>query len=103
MIPFFFALGLYNGTAPLSITKAQSIKETDGFSSAWTVPFGARAYVEMMQCRRDPEPLVRVLVNDRVVPLHGCPVDKLGRCRRRDFVKGLTFARSGGDWSQCYE
>ncbi|KAJ5509426.1 hypothetical protein N7527_011569 [Penicillium freii] len=103
MIPFFFALGLYNGTSPLSLTKAQSTKETDGFSSSWTVPFGARAYVEMMQCRRDPEPLVRVLVNDRVVPLHGCPVDKLGRCRRRDFVKGLTFARSGGDWPQCYE
>lgn len=102
MIPFFFALGLYNGTAPLSTTQAQSTSETDGFSAAWTVPFGARAYVEMMQCRRDPEPLVRVLVNDRVVPLHGCPTDKLGRCRRRDFVKGLSFARSGGDWPQCY-
>ncbi|OQE31156.1 hypothetical protein PENFLA_c002G10123 [Penicillium flavigenum] len=103
MIPFFFALGLYNGTAPLSLTHVQSPSQTDGFSSAWTVPFGARAYVEMMQCRREPEPLVRVLVNDRVIPLHGCPVDKLGRCRRRDFVKGLTFARSGGDWAKCYK
>ncbi|RAH74148.1 histidine phosphatase family protein [Aspergillus aculeatinus CBS 121060] len=102
MIPIFFALGLYNGTKPLSKTKVESMKETDGFSAAWTVPFGARAYVEMMQCKAQPEPLVRVLVNDRVVPLHGCAVDKLGRCKRDDFVRGLSFARSGGNWDQCF-
>ncbi|CAI7663681.1 unnamed protein product [Penicillium glandicola] len=103
MIPIFSALGLYNGTATLPITHIQSSADADGYSAAWTVPFGARAYIEMMQCSRESEPLVRALVNDRVVPLHGCKVDSLGRCRRSDFVKGLSFARAGGDWDQCYE
>ncbi|KAJ5543323.1 Histidine phosphatase superfamily clade-2 [Penicillium sp. DV-2018c] len=105
MIPFFFALGLYNSTAPLPRTHLQPADEADGYSAAWTVPFAARAYIEMMQCPSDPdpEPFVRVIVNDRVVHLHGCSVDSLGRCRRRDFVDGLTFARSGGNWDQCFD
>ncbi|KAJ5824132.1 Histidine phosphatase superfamily clade-2 [Penicillium robsamsonii] len=103
MLPIYFAMGLYNGTAPLPIDHLQTPKGADGYSSAKTVSFGARAYIEMMQCRKEPEPLVRVLVNDRVVPLHGCKADKLGRCRRSDFVKGLSYARAGGDWTQCYE
>lgn len=102
LIPIFFALGLYNGTAPLPQDRIQSQAQADGYSAAWTVPFAARAYIEMMQCKHQSEPLVRVLVNDRVVPLHGCDVDKQGRCRRSDFVRGLSFARSGGDWSSCY-
>ncbi|CAI7602984.1 unnamed protein product [Penicillium bialowiezense] len=105
MIPIFFALGLYNSTLPLPRTHLQTPDKADGYSAAWTVPFAARAYVEMMQCRSDPdpEPFVRILVNDRVVPLHGCSVDPLGRCRRKDFVNGLTFARSGGKWDQCFD
>ncbi|KAJ5171660.1 phytase [Penicillium capsulatum] len=104
MIPIFFALGLYNHTARLPQTHVQSVHKADGYSAAWTVPFGARAYIEMMQCQNDPdpEPLVRVLVNDRVVPLHGCPVDQLGRCRRKEFIHGLSFARSGGNWKDCF-
>lgn len=106
MIPIFFALGLYNDTAPLPRTHAESAAKADGFSAAWTVPFGARAYIEMMQCSSQgkgaQEPLVRVLVNDRVVPLHGCDVDELGRCRRDDFIKGLSFAKDGGNWGSCY-
>lgn len=102
LIPIFFALGLYNGTEPLPADRIQSRESADGYSAAWTVPFAARAYVEMMQCRGESEPLVRVLVNDRVVPLHGCEVDVLGRCRRDDFIRGLSFARAGGDWASCY-
>lgn len=102
MIPIFFALGLYNGTKPLSRTLVESTVETNGYSAAWTVPFAARAYIEMMQCDAEPEPLVRALVNDRVVPLYGCNVDSLGRCRLNDFVQGLSFARSGGDWGSCF-
>jgi 3-phytase len=95
-------MGLYNGTAPLPQDHIQSEVQADGYSAAWTVPFAARAYIEMMQCSCSAEPLVRVLVNDRVVPLHGCNADKLGRCRRSDFVRALSFARSGGDWASCY-
>lgn len=102
LISIFFALGLYNGTKPLPKKHVQSADGADGYSAAWTVPFAARAYVEMMQCRGEHEPLIRVLVNDRVVPLHGCEVDVLGRCRRDDFIHGLSFAREGGDWTDCY-
>lgn len=102
LIPVFFALGLYNGTEPLPRGHVQSDAAANGYSAAWTVPFAAHAYIEMMQCRSEVEPLVRVLVNDRVVPLHGCEVDQWGRCRRDDFVRGLSFARADGVWENCY-
>ncbi|KAL4887954.1 3-phytase A [Aspergillus ambiguus] len=102
MVSIFWALGLYNGTKPLSTTTVQDITQTDGYSAAWSVPFAARAYIEMMQCRAEKEPLVRVLVNDRVMPLYGCTTDGLGRCTRDDFIQGLSFARSGGNWAQCF-
>ncbi|PGH12490.1 hypothetical protein AJ79_04234 [Helicocarpus griseus UAMH5409] len=105
MLSIYTALGLFNGTRPLSNTTVQSAEETGGFSAAWTVPFGGRAYVEKMECDSTPvarEPLVRVLINDRVVPLYGCKVDGLGRCRLAEFVEGLSYARGGGDWARCY-
>ncbi|KAJ6104542.1 phytase [Penicillium sp. IBT 18751x] len=104
LIPIFFALGLYNGTATLPTQHIQSESAADGYSASKAVPFAARAYIEMMQCSKDKnsDPLVRVLVNDRVVPLHGCTVDKYGRCRRKDWIDGLSFATNGGDWLSCY-
>ncbi|KAJ5778135.1 Histidine phosphatase superfamily clade-2 [Penicillium odoratum] len=102
MIPIFFALGLYNATAPLPTTHVQSDSAADGFSAAWTVPFAARAYVEVMECGTEKEEFVRVLVNDRVVPLQGCGVDKLGRCKKEEFIDALSFAKEGGDWASCY-
>ncbi|KAF7715788.1 3-phytase A [Penicillium ucsense] len=101
MIPIFFAMGLYNGSVPLPLDRIVSAAEADGYSASWAVPFAARAYVEMMLCGRETEPLVRVLVNDRVAPLKGCQVDRFGRCRRDDFVNALSFARDGGEWSSC--
>ncbi|KAL4948862.1 3-phytase A [Aspergillus filifer] len=102
MISIFFAMGLYNGTAPLSQTEVETVEEMDGYSAAWAVPFGARAYFELLSCDGQTEPLVRALVNDRVVPLKGCDVDELGRCGLSDWVAGLSFARSGGSWKSCY-
>ncbi|PGH08757.1 hypothetical protein AJ80_07795 [Polytolypa hystricis UAMH7299] len=105
MLSIYTALGLYNGTHALNTTTIESAEETDGFSSSWIIPFGAMAYIEKMECDSTPvanEPLVRVLVNDRVVPLHGCAVDSLGRCKLDDFLKGLSFARDGGDWESCF-
>ncbi|KAN0071554.1 Histidine phosphatase superfamily [Elaphomyces granulatus] len=102
MTSIFTALGLYNGTKKLSPTEIETILETNGYSAAWTVPFAARSYIEMMLCGSEEEPFIRVLVNDRVVPLHGCKVDSLGRCRRDDFVQGLSFARDGGNWASCH-
>ncbi|OJJ47355.1 hypothetical protein ASPZODRAFT_132351 [Penicilliopsis zonata CBS 506.65] len=100
--PIFFAMGLYNSTAPLSNTSVESVDQTNGYSAAWSVPYSARAYIEMMTCQNHKQPLVRVLINDRVIPLHGCAVDSLGRCTRDDFVQGLSFARQGGNWAACF-
>jgi hypothetical protein len=102
MTAIFFAMGLYNSTAPLSKTSLETTGETRGYSAAYTVPFAARAYFEKLQCVGYTEELVRVIVNDRVIPLHSCGADSLGRCKLDSFVQSLSFARNGGDWSTCF-
>lgn len=103
MTGIFFAMGLYNGTAPLSNTTRADAAQLDGYSASWTVPFAARMYVEKMVCEdAGGEELVRVLVNDEVRPLSGCGADELGRCTLGKFVDSLGFAREGGDWSSCF-
>lgn len=58
--------------------------------------------MEKMKCDGDAEEKVRIIVNGRVVPLVGCPIDGKGRCGLEAFVKGLAFARQGGKWDQCF-
>jgi hypothetical protein len=76
--------------------------ETNGYSASWTVPFGSRAYFEKLRCKGDSEEFVRVLVNDRVQPLHTCGGDVLGRCILSKFIDSLSFAKMGGHWDQCF-
>ena len=102
MTAIFSALGLYNSTSPLSNTTLEVTAQTHGYSASWTVPFAARAYFEKLKCAGTQEEFVRVLVNDRVLPLQTCGGDKLGRCRLSAFVNSLSFAEAGGDWSQCF-
>jgi hypothetical protein len=97
------ALGLYNNTEPLSNTTVQTTKETNGYSAAWTVPFASRLYIEKLQCRHEKEEFVRVVVNDRVMPLEVCDADKHGRCKLSKFVESQSFARGDGLWDQCSE
>lgn len=101
MTAVFFALGLYNETMPLSNTTLETEAQAEGYSAAWTVPFAARMYVEKLQCAGHKEEFVRIIVNDRVLPLETCGGDDLGRCELNDFVDSLGFARSGGGWSSC--
>ncbi|RFU28553.1 hypothetical protein B7463_g7773, partial [Scytalidium lignicola] len=98
----FSALGLYNETSNLSNTTIQTTSETHGYSASWTVPFASRAYFEKMKCEGIDDELVRVIVNDRVLPLKTCGGDEFGRCTLNDFVSSLSFSRSGGDWDQCF-
>ncbi|KAK2041562.1 histidine acid phosphatase [Colletotrichum somersetense] len=102
MMAIYGALGLYNETRPLSKTERTPVSEAKGFTASWTVPFAARMYVEKMKCGATDEEMVRVLVNDRVVPLIGCGADELGRCQLGSFVESLGFATSGGLWDQCF-
>lgn len=102
MTAIFFAMGLYD-TPPLSNTSIETTEQTRGYSAAATVPFAARAYFEKMRCADRPGmELVRVVVNDRVIPLRNCGVDALGRCEVGKWVESLAFARSGGLWGECF-
>ncbi|KAI0876813.1 histidine phosphatase superfamily [Hypoxylon argillaceum] len=99
----FGAMGLYNATEPLSNTTKASPRQSGGYAASWVVPFAARMYVEKMQCGGIEEEFVRVLINDRVIPLPNCDVDALGRCTLSKYVDSLSFARGGGHWDLCYE
>ena len=103
MTAIFFALNLYSDLPPLSNTTVEEVKDTNGYSTPWTVPFAARAYFEKMVCKGEKEELVRAVINDRVVPLEKCGADKYGRCKLKAFVKSLAFARSGGKWADCFK
>ena len=98
----FAALGLYNSTNPPSWMERQSPQELGGYAASWTVPFSSRTYFEKMRCEGQSEEFVRVLVNDRVMPLETCGGDELGRCTLSKFVDSLSFAQSGGNWDKCY-
>lgn len=104
MTAIFSALGLYNGTGPLSNTTLTEAEQANGYSAAWTVPFAARAYFEKLSCADNlfSEEYVRVIINDRVLPLSQCGGDRLGRCTLSKFVDSLGFAKSGGNWDQCF-
>ena len=95
------ALGLYNDTQPLSKTCVENTNQTNGFSAAWTVPFASRMYVEKLSCQYEEEEFVRIIVNDRVMPLDFCGADEYGRCTVSDFVESQSFARNGGLWEHC--
>ncbi|KAF7505642.1 hypothetical protein GJ744_000577 [Endocarpon pusillum] len=102
MEAIFAALGLYNATNPLPVSSIQDAEHSDGFSASWTVPFAAHMYVEKMGCGADDKEYVRILVNNRVMPLRTCGADGLGRCTLDSFVQSLNFARGGGFWERCY-
>ena len=103
MTTIFSALGLYNGTAQFPNDTAIEAQDANGYSAAWTVPFAARAYFEKMECKSHDEELVRVVVNDCVLPLTQCGGDSFGRCKLTAFIHSLGFARTGGHWDQCFE
>ncbi|KAK2865051.1 hypothetical protein FQN49_003953 [Arthroderma sp. PD_2] len=104
MTVIFAAMGLFNATQPLSARHITDPADANGYSASWTVPFGARAYFEKMVCDSSPvasQEYVRVLLNDLVFPLQGCQADMYGRCKLEDFIEGLSYATSDGNWDQC--
>lgn len=102
MMNIFSAFGFFNSTTPLSNTTFTSPAETNGFSASWVVPFAARAYFEKLRCQGMEEEMVRVLINDRVLPLETCGGSEQGLCTLSKFVESLSFARAGGFWDRCF-
>lgn len=88
-------LGLGNATGLL-----QRDEEED-----WEAKAAAAARDEGEDGRTQKE-MVRILVNDRVVPLLECgggdEYAGLGMCELNKWVESLAFARSGGRWDECF-
>lgn len=106
MVSIFTALGLFNATlataGQLSNTTLETVQEMQGYGAAHSVPFAGRAYFEKMVCKANgTEELVRVVMNDRVVPLVACGADGKGRCTLANWLKSLTFVAANGYWNQC--
>ncbi|KAK5113673.1 hypothetical protein LTR62_003300 [Meristemomyces frigidus] len=102
MTAIFSALGLYDNNQRLPNNTVVEAQQFDGYSAAYTVPFAARAYFEKMRCWGQSEELVRVVVNDRVLPLTQCGGDALGRCTLSAYIESLGFVESNGLWDQCF-
>jgi Histidine phosphatase superfamily (branch 2) len=115
MTAIMHAIGLYNSSTPmLSNTTVTEAGSAGGYSASWTVPFAGRLHVEKMVCdcertglrqsnqKAHARELVRVIVNDRVIRLPHCGADELGRCEVGPYVESLSFARSGGRWTDCF-
>jgi len=98
MISIMSAMGLFNNTAFLSTTQED---DSSSFLASELVPFSSRVYVEKLACDGESEEMVRVLVNDRVMPMTNCGSNAKGMCTLSNFVAGLGFARAGGLWDQC--
>ena len=102
MIGIFSALNLFVDTEPMSNTTLLSPEQMQGFAASWAVPFAARLYIEKLRCGQDGEEKVRMILNDRVMPLHGCVNDQFRMCGLEDLLNSLDFARSGGRWDECF-
>lgn len=102
MMGIFSAFGFYNDTSRLPNTTIVEAPDADGFSASWILPFASRAYFEKMKCPGNNSELVRVLINDRALPLTQCNGDEFGRCTLPAFIDSLSFAEMGGHWDQCF-
>ena len=103
MVGVFSALNLFANTEPMSNSTIRSPQQMKGFAASWAVPFAARAFIEKLQCGQKAEEKVRIILNDRVMPLHGCENDNFRMCKLEDFLGSLDFARDGGRWDRCFE
>ncbi|KAG8529702.1 uncharacterized protein KY384_005183 [Bacidia gigantensis] len=85
------ALGLFDKTPPLSLSGITDIDKDAGFTAARVVPFAARFAIEKMTCQQGE--MIRVLVNERVMPLdsfEGCGLNKDGLCAKVAFMTHLS-------------
>jgi hypothetical protein len=129
MIAIYSAIGLFPQPVPLNPTPEQNIPDPKRtWKVSEMVPFSGRMVVERLTCRtsgitlsssdrvssvkekeeRGEMPMrksqfVRILVNDKVMPLSFCNDGGEGICSLRRFVKSQAYARHDGegDWEQC--
>lgn len=108
MTAIYSAMGLFKIDSPLDPTRKQ--REDGGWILREMISFSAKMVVERLSCDAEvglgggEGEYVRVLVNDRVMPLDFCGA-KDGICDLERFIKSQGYARSGGagDWGTCFE
>lgn len=101
------AIGLFKqpGVEPLNPTKPNPKRI---WRAASIVPFASRVVVERLSCtsgigrQKKEVPSVRILVNQQIQPLEFCGADRHGVCTLDAFVRSQSFARTGGNFQQCF-
>jgi hypothetical protein len=90
MAAVYSALGLFKMPKHLDPTTIQRGHE---WKASKLIPFGGRMVAEKMNCQGEDK--IRILVNDRVMPLDSCGGVE-GICDLETFIKSQTYAREEG-------
>jgi len=86
-----------NGPLP-----ADHIPKHRTFISSELAPFGTNIQFQLLTCTTSPDPQIRIIINDGVVPLtgiEGCLDDKDGMCPLGTFVAAQKKIISETDWT----
>ncbi|KAG8690032.1 acid phosphatase pho5 [Ceratobasidium sp. 423] len=104
------SLGILRDSVPLPSTGPIPSSDTQQFVVSKMVPFGGLTLVEKLSCsgsKLEGE-YVRIIINDATISLDSIPEcagsEKInGLCPLDKFLQGQAFARSGGNFSSCFE
>ncbi|KAI0327286.1 phosphoglycerate mutase-like protein [Cubamyces sp. BRFM 1775] len=81
---------------------ADHMPEHRAFKSSHLAPFATNIQFQLLSCEGQPDPQIRVIINDGVAPLtgiRGCPEDKDGKCPVPAFVDAQREIISKTDWN----
>ncbi|KAI0757472.1 phosphoglycerate mutase-like protein [Daedaleopsis nitida] len=85
---------------------ADHIPDHRAFKSSHLAPFATNVQFQLLSCESLPDPQIRIIINDGVVPLtgiRGCPEDKDGKCPLPTFVEAQREIIGKTDWTwACY-
>ncbi|KAH9951980.1 phosphoglycerate mutase-like protein [Amylocystis lapponica] len=71
------------------------------FKASQLAPFATNIQFQLLSCDSVPDPQIRVIINDGVVPLtgiRGCPVQKDGMCPVATFIEAQKQIIAETDW-----
>ncbi|KAF5349620.1 hypothetical protein D9756_008974 [Leucocoprinus leucothites] len=77
------------------------IPENRKFRVSELAPFATNMHFQLLECTSHPEPQIRIIINDGVVPLtgiKGCPEQEDGMCPVATFVEGMREMIKSTDW-----
>ncbi|THU97247.1 phytase [Dendrothele bispora CBS 962.96] len=108
MIAIFSAMGLFPQSSPLPpVPPANRPDPTRTWIVSQIVPFSARMVAERLSCSSSyaSKQAVRILVNDKVMPLEFCGASEDGVCELDKFVESQVYARNDGegDFEKCFD